>query len=985
MNLHMLEGDKVSGYTVRRVAELSIQDSTYYELEHLATGARHIHIRNDIAENTFAVAFKTVPKDSTGVAHILEHTVLCGSRKYPVRDPFFSMLKRSLSSFMNAFTASDWTMYPFSTQNRKDFFNLMAVYLDAAFFPVLDPLNFKQEGHRIEFEVADGGKDTLRLAYKGIVYNEMKGAMSSPEQVMNRSILHALFPETTYSENSGGDPRQIPRLTHRQLVEFHRKHYHPSNAFFYTYGDIPLDEILLHIEENALNGFSRIDPETEVDAHRRWIRPKRKIYRYPLSKEEVPARKCQSCIAWLTADIRDSFETLCFTMLEQILLGNSGSPIRKALIDSGLGASLSDGTGFYSDLRDTVFCCGLKEIEKEAASEVEGIVFSVLKDLVSRGIDKALIESAIHQIEFHRKEVTNHPYPYGLKMLVSFAGSWFHGGDPLRILNFSNDIEKIRQSVNEGPFFENRIQENLLNNPHRVRVTLVPDQTMEEKETRRVSRELKSTLRSMGPSDIEKIKADAQSLMRLQESDEDLSCLPTLELKEIPPSVHTVAENGFCPSPASCYRQPTSGIFYLTVAIGCGTLSPEQMPYVPFFCYAFSRTGTRLRGYEDMARRIDAYTGGIGLSAHARTRFGRDTRCLPHISFSGKCLYRNEDRMFEIVEELLFQYDLSDLTRIRHLLLQYRAGLESGIIPQGHRLAMLLAARSFSVASALEETWNGVHQFRFLKSLTEKLTDSDLEQITENLRAVGKALFRRSGFKSALIGESPAVSQAIPPIEKIHGRLDSGEADAFAEPAIPIENRLPREAWTTASAVSFVARSFQTVRMDHPDSPALLVISKLLRSLYLHREIREKGGAYGGFAVYQPESGIFSMASYRDPHIVSTLKTYDAATRFIQSGTFTDEDIREAVLQICSDIDKPDPPGTAAKKAFYRKIVGQDDDDRKRYKLKVLSMSREEVISIAERYFDPAPPSAVAVITGDRKLEEANRQMSDAPLSPNRI
>ncbi|MCG6907650.1 MAG: insulinase family protein [Desulfobacteraceae bacterium] len=402
-------GDRISGYSVKRVENLGEIRSVFIELEHERTGARHVHIQNDDRENTFSVAFKTVPVDSTGVAHILEHTVLCGSRKYPVRDPFFSMLKRSLSTFMNAFTASDWTMYPFSTQNRKDYYNLMDVYLDATFYPKLEELNFKQEGIRLEPEPAADAGQPPQLVYKGVVYNEMKGAMSSPDQVMARSLLNALYPDTTYSHNSGGDPAVIPQLTHAQLVAFHRRHYHPSNAFFYTYGNLPLVEHLAFIESKVLTHFNRIDPRTEVKSQPRWPAPRMVTYPYPFDKGEDPAKKYQACLAWLTADIQNTFEVLVLTLLEQILMGNSASPMRKALIDSGLGTALCDTAGFVSDHRDTMFAAGLKDVRQTDAEPVAAIIEGVLQGLVRDGVDRDLIEAAIHQLEFHRKEITNTP------------------------------------------------------------------------------------------------------------------------------------------------------------------------------------------------------------------------------------------------------------------------------------------------------------------------------------------------------------------------------------------------------------------------------------------------------------------------------------------------------------------------------------------------------------------------------------------------
>ena len=977
-------GDRIDQYRINRIVSLKEISSVFYELEHLATGARHVHISNADAENTFSVAFKTVPRNSTGVAHILEHTVLCGSKRYAVRDPFFSMLKRSLSTFMNAFTASDWTMYPFSTQNTKDFYNLMGVYLDATFFPRLEELSFKQEGHRLEIENDPTGD---RLVYKGVVYNEMKGAMSSPDQVMVRSILKSLFPSSTYRYNSGGDPAEIPSLSYEQLKAFHRRHYHPSNAFFYTYGNLPLKDHLAFIEAQALNQFERIDPDTVVHSQPRWDKPQSVSYSYPFNPKEDASQKYQICLAWLTTDIQDTFDVLALTLLEQILLGNSASPLRKALIDSALGSALCDGTGFDADNRDTLFVAGLKDVEQAAADKIEKIITDVFCDLVENGIDKTLIDSAIHQIEFHRKEITNTPYPYGLKLLLTFSGSWFHGGDPVKILNFDADLAKLQTKLNEGAFFENCIQTYFLDNSHRVLLTLVPDQAMEQNETQRIRAELKRIKNELSPNDLDRIKQDAEALERLQETEEDISCLPTLQREDIPPSVPIVNET--VPKEAvkaSLYHTSTSGIVYFAAAAGAGLLTAELTPLVPFFCYALSRMGTTKRDYAEMAQRIDAYTGGVGFSTHARTRFEGTGDCLPFISFNGKCLLRNQDPMFDIIRELLHHADFSNLTRLKSILLEYRAGLESMVVHSGHRLAISLAGRSLSSSRMLSEIWSGVHQLQTIKRLSDDITEQDLNAISANLAAIGETLFTQKNFQMALIGEASALDSAHSCTQSVYEGLKSGEDDGFRPPRMTLDDGLIREGWSTSSAVSFVALAFETVRMTHEDAAALAVISKILRSMYLHREIREKGGAYGGFALYSPEDGLFSFASYRDPHIVSTLNTFDKAAEFIRSGNFSDEDVKEAILQVCSEIDKPDPPGPAARKAYYRKLISLSDELRTRFKSRLISLTRGQVAEVAEKYFaESGPQKAVAVISGEDKLKAANEKLNGNPLELHRI
>ncbi|MFO7964603.1 MAG: insulinase family protein [Desulfobacterales bacterium] len=978
--------DEVLGnHAVRRDVYLENLKAHLYELEHLPTGAQHIHISRDDAENTFAVGFKTVPADSTGVAHILEHTVLCGSRKFPVRDPFFSMLKRSLNTFMNAFTASDWTLYPYATQNKKDYYNLMDVYLDAAFFPIIGELSFKQEGHRLEVEHHEEAPEGFSLLRKGVVYNEMKGAMSSPQQVMFRSLMNALYPDTTYQFNSGGDPAEIPKLTHEQLVAFHRRHYHPGNAFFYTYGNLPLVDHLRFIEEKVLHHFDKIDPDTEVPSQPRWREERTATYAYPLSKSEDPETKNQVCMGWLCNDIKDTFDVLSLSLLERILLGNAASPLRKALIESGLGSSLSDGTGYERDHRDTMFACGLKDTAVSDAPAIRDIIFDTLTSLCTDGIDKEMIDSAIHQMEFRRKEVTNTPYPYGIKLLLTFGGSWFHGADPVRVLLFDEDIQKIKARVSQGPFFENLIRRYFLDNHHRVFFTLTPDSEMEENESRRVASELDQIRKTLTDEDIQKIRSDQEALARLQNAEEDPSSLPTLAIEDIPPEIKMVSETPAPPKvPVTAYNQPTSGILYNTTVFHTHGVDRKFIPLMPVFSMIFSKAGTRKHDYMEMARLIDAHTGGIGMAAHARMGF-TNSECISFVSLRGKCLNRNIAEMFDLLGELLVEFEPSNLDRIRVLLKQYRASMESSIVQNGHRLALSLASRNFSPARWMEEIWHGITQLLSAKKITGDLGEGAIRHLCDELVELGKQLLAAGNMETAVTGEEEVLENSRLKAAALGAELPYGRSGDEAPKGFEEMNGLPFEGWHTSSAVSFVAGCFQTVRMTHADAPALFVISKMLRSLYLHREIREKGGAYGGFAVYNLEDGIFGLASYRDPHIVQTLKVYDGVEDFLKSGRYHDEDIKEAILQCCSEIDKPDAPGEAGLKAFYRRLIGMGDEQRRSFKQGLLAVTREQVAAAGEAYFNKdRNQRAVAVISSLSRLEEAAKKL-DRPLSLHRI
>lgn len=976
------QGQQLCGYEIKKITSLQTIASVMVELEHIKTEARHIHIANRDKENTFAVFFRTVPQDSSGVAHILEHTVLCGSKNFNVRDPFFSMLKRSLSTFMNALTASDWTMYPFSTQNPKDYYNLMNVYLDAAFFPRIDELSFKQEGHRVE--IVENSSSNIELEYKGVVYNEMKGAMSSPSQVMGRALLSALYPDTTYKNNSGGEPSQIPQLTLKNLKQFHGRYYHPSNSYFYTYGNLPLEETLSYIDEKVLCQFEVFHVDSKVVPQPRWNTPAKASQSYAYQNLEDAEKKYQACVAWLTCDIQNSFEVLVLTVLEQILIGNSASPLRKALIDSNLGSALSDSSGFDPDNRDTMFSCGLKDIAKDCVPKIEDIIFSTLKKLSDKGIDPGLIESAIHQIEFQRKEITNTPYPFGIKLLLNFAGTVIHDGDPASCINIDDDLDKLKKNIQKGGFLEKKLKQYFLENPHRVVFTLEPDTSLEQKTLEKTQKQLAAICRKMTKQDIEKIKKDAKNLEQLQEKQEDVSMLPTLQLDDVPPEIEKVKPDIIKNVRLStCYDKATSDILYFTCPMGAGSIPPELFSLVPFFCQAFTNSGTKKNSYDKIAELMDLYTGGISVTAFSGSCFLQKPQYNSFLAVQGKALDRNIENMFDLIKQFIEQYSFKDFERLKSLLMQYLAGMEASIVSTGHRYAISLAARHLSKSSYINELWHGIAQYQFIKQITTQLNtgknrDQTLESLSQNLIKTAQAVLGKKNFKPALIGGSKAILDSEKQIISLHDNLSDDLPPSFFTPDITFSKNLPCDGWHTNTSVSFVGQAFLTVPITHEHSPGLAVISKLLRSLYLHREIREKGGAYGGFAIYSSEEGIFSFGSYRDPHIKRTLDVYKNGCDFIIKGDYSKTDVKEAILQVCSEIDKPETPGPAAMKAFYRDIAKLDDDIRQQFKDSLLKLDKKRIQHIAQKYFSlDEDQKGTAVISNRTDLETTNQQLSD--------
>ena len=682
-------------------------------------------------------------------------------------------------------------------------------------------------------------------------------------------------------------------------------------------------------------------------------------------------------------------------VLEQVLLGNAASPLRKALIDSELGAALCDDTGFDADNRDTMFVCGLKDIEQTAVPKVEKIIFDTLESLVDKGIDQHLIDSAIHQIEFSRKEITNTPYPFGIKLLVSIAGILIHQGDPVAAINIDESLERLREKVKQGSFLEEKIRRYFLDNPHRLLFTLVPDPDLEARTADAVKKELKEKFKTLSKADIEQINKDAACLKALQETEEDLSVLPTLGLEDVPPEIEIIhpdtVKGVTC---ATAFDKTTSGILYFTCPVGAGNIPADLFSMVPFFARAFTNAGTKHSSYVKMAESMDLYTGGISMSPFSGTYFDQNGDGHSFLALQGKALDRNIDPLFDLIEEFINAYGFNEHDRLKSLILQYQAGLEASIVASGHRYAITLSARHLSKAAAISELWHGVGQYRHIKALAEKVSASDtgkeaLARLSADLCQMAAAVMRQGNFKPAVIGSAPSMIQADKRIEKIYDNLPNSSSKAFHTPHMDMESLRPYDGWTTSTAVSFVGQSFKAVRISHEDAPALSVISKLLRALFLHREIREKGGAYGGFALYNMEEGIFSFSSYRDPHIKRTLDVFADACDFIVQGRFTQTDVKEAILQVCSDIDKPETPAPSAMKAFYRQITRLSDDIRKGFKDALLGMDKQKVMETAARYFfrDEAD-KGISVISSKMLLKQANQALESegrAPLSLHKI
>ena len=995
-------GSTLHGYTVVRKEDLPDIQATFYQLEHTG-GARHIHLSRDDDNHSFTVIFPTVPQDSGGVAHILEHIVLAGSQKYPTKDPFFSMISRSLNTFMNAFTSSDWTAYPFSTRNRADYFNLLSIYLDATFFPLLTKWTFLREGHRLEY--ADPADLNSKLGLQGVVYNEMKGAMSSPSSVMYKLLGKALYPDLTYAHNSGGDPEAIPGLTWEGLRAFHRKHYHPSNAYFYTYGNMALEKSLEFIEREVLSKFSgeardvplsprrRQEMDTSIPDQPRFESPREVSGTFPSSETKSSS---QVSIGWVTTPSFDAYRTLEMSILSDVLLGNAAAPLRMALIDSGLGASLSDGTGFNPEFREAMFTAGLKDTRPEHADQIEKIVLGTLEELAQKGLDESAIESSLHQLELNRKEVSNAGFPYSLNVFFQFASTWMYGGDPLSALQFNADLERLGENRKTENYFGKLIRRELLDNPHRVKIVLTPDpllagQKLENEE--KLIRELESALDNDGKA---KVVSEALELLKMQDDEDDNNdLLPTLALSDIRTDVPDVLVNrlerdgvtlGLC-------AQPTNGLLYVDVQLETAHLSERQQDLMPLYTYALTKSGAGQLDYLEVARLLEARTGGVGASVGLTPAPDSLERAHQHLSLSGKALVRNAAALLELMRDFLASPQF-DTGRLYQLLKQQRTGKQAGVVQNGSRYAAMLAAAQLSPLSALSESQSGLSLLERLKALVgddESSTAPLIAEFEDLSRALlqGKASvlvtaergtldsLELDGLLEPLKNREPRTENRKPAVlDKTapSGRL--GENGTFrASPPVRLPmTRTPR-ARTTDVPVSYNAQVFPGVPYAHPDSPALFALAQLLTANYTLRELREKGGAYGGSASYSPQSGMFSFTSYRDPHIERTFEVFRGALEFVNSNEVGTQELEEALIRSGGALDPLTSPDTLGRSRFFSDLSGYSREKQQEFRKRLVAVTLADVRRVASSYLK-AENSAIALISNADKVKEVQEKMA---------
>lgn len=931
------------------------------EYRHRETGAAHYHLAAENPENVFLVALRTVPMDSTGVAHILEHTVLCGSERFPVRDPFFMMIRRSLNTFMNAFTSSDWTAYPFASQNRKDFNNLLDVYLDAVFFSRLHELDFAQEGHRIEFAQPDD--PAAELVFKGVVFNEMKGAMSPPVSVLWQTLTKYLFPTTTYHYNSGGDPEHIPDLSYEQLQAFYETHYHPSNAVFMTYGDIPAHEHQAVFEAKALSRFKRLDVHIEVKDEKRYHAPVRVEESYALDAGESVDEKTHIVMGWLLGPSTNLREQIEAHLVEGVLLDDSASPLRRALETSDLGSAPSPLCGLEASNREMSFMCGLEGCEPDAGDALEALVRSVLEDVAKNGVAHDRVESVLHQIELSQREVSGDGYPYGLQLILEALSAATHRGDPVALLNLDPVLDALRKDIEDPEYIKRLVRERLVDNMHCVRLTLTPDTGLAARRDRAEAERLAKIDRSLDDTRRDELVRRAAALQARQQQEDDPDILPKVSLEDVPADMPIASGEAAAvgPFPASLYHQGTNGIVYQQVVLEMPDLDDELLDIVPYYTHCLPQLGSAGRDYLETQMRQSSVTGGVSTSKSMRAAIDDAQRVRGHFVFSSKGLLRHHAAMTQLLAETLEQPRFDEHTRIRELIAQLRARREQSVTGSGHSLAMTAAGSGLSAGAALAHRLQGLAGIRFLKRLDDTLDDKDaIAALAERFRRLHERVLG-APRQFLVIGEQAHASEFM-------GELNTAWNDrtqpaaAFAPFATDPVNEAVRTCWVTNTQVNFCSKAYPTVPIEHTDAAALTVLAGFLRNGYLHRAIREQGGAYGGGAGHDTDNAVFRFFSYRDPRLTETLDDFDRAVEWLLSADHPWRLVEEAILGVIGSIDKPGSPAGEAKDAFYNALYGRTPEQRRHFRQRVLKVQLGDLQRVAATYMKPEQ-AGVAVIT----------------------
>ncbi|WP_119394584.1 insulinase family protein [Salinibius halmophilus] len=897
-----------------------------FHYRHIVTGAEHYHIAADFPENVFLVALRTVPTDSTGVAHVLEHTVLCGSQRYPVRDPFFLMSRRSLNSFMNAFTASDWTAYPFASEHQKDFDNLLDVYLDAVFFANIDERDFHQEGHHLAFDEAG------QLTHQGVVYNEMLGAMQPVATQLWEKLSQALFPTSTYHFNSGGEPDQIAQLSYQQVKDFYQAHYHPSNAVFFTFGDRSVVDIQDKIHCQALQHFQRSDKHIEVKPEIRQNAPSHVTSYYATSDEEAGTHVVHG---WLLPSLNSAEDFLLAHLLSDLLLDHSASPLRQRLENSPYGLAPSPMCGVEDSMRDALFVYGLEGVKDGDIQAAHDYLVTAMEEIIEQGFSDEQVDAALHQLELMQREISGDGMPFGLQLIMQAMGAAIHRRDVFAMLDVAPALNALREHAKQPGWLASKLRDFTLNNFHKVTLTLKPDLKLGERTDQQRQQQLAQQLAQMSEQDKADIQQAQQALAERQTEVDDVDCLPKMTPEDVTPVAHRLAptwqENG-----SDYYHVGSNGISYRYAVKSVPHLDEGQRALVPLYAGILAEVGCGAHDYIAMQTRQASTVGSLGGGIQYRANPENNQQWQQLFSFGGKALARNTSGLEALITDYQLGVRFDEHQRIGEMLTQARLRREQSITNNGHVLAMTAASAAFSPVAAQSHEWSGVNALAALRTL-EQQSKSSPQGLTEQLIALHKHM--QSGTQQLLLIDDEQGKTSL-----VSAKNEQPWRDGKT---LQLSSKI---AYFTDTKVNFCARAFAGSHMTSADAAPLTVLAQVLKNGFLHTAIREKGGAYGGGASYDNGNGVFRFYSYRDPRLTATFDDFTRAIDWVLSADISQEKVNEGILSVISSLDKPLSPAGEAKVAYFNARFGRTYEQQDAFRREILACTAEDLRRVASQY-----------------------------------
>lgn len=964
-----LEINKVySGFKFLKEKHINEINSTAQLFEHEKSGAKLFYLQNEDDNKVFSISFRTPPEDSSGLTHILEHSVLCGSRKFPSKEPFVELIKGSLNTFLNAMTFSDKTMYPVASRNDKDFNNLMDVYLDAVLYPNIykTPEILMQEGWHYELDNKDA-----ELSYKGVVYNEMKGALSSPESILMRKVQEALFPDNPYGFESGGDPDYIPNLTQEQFLAFHKKYYHPSNSYIFLYGDMDILEKLKYIDNEYLKNFEKITVNSSIEEQKPFSEEKKLILDYPITENEKEEDKTFLSLNFAVSKASDRELYLAFDILEHLLLETPAAPLKKALIAAKLG---KDVFGSYDNsVLQPTFTVVVKNSNEDKIEEFKNVIFSTLKDLASKGIDKELIESSINIKEFQLREAEFDGYPRGLIYGIKCMDSWLYDLDPMLHLEYEDTLAKIKQSLTTN-YFEKIIEKHLLNNTHRALVVINPKKGLSEKKTEALRNKLAAFKAGLTEEELNKIIENTKNLKKRQETPDSqkvLETIPLLSLEDIAPKADILPTTLREIDETKVLFHPifTSGIGYVNIYFDSTVVPQNRLPYISLLCSMLGKLATEKYSYEELSNIININTGGIRFSGDAFAENGSCKTYYPKFSIRAKALTDKLPKLMEIINEIVTNTKFEDKNRILEIIQELKSRIEMRMLQRGHTMAAKRASSYFSPIAKYEETLMGLSYYKFIAYI-ENNYDENFDEIVRVLKLMCQAIFNKNNLTLSFTGEEKDYSTFEDSFKTLYNNLNSDELPIVK---YSFDLKALNEGLMTSSDVQYVAKAFNFRELGYKYTGNLQVLKTIVGYDYLWNRVRVQGGAYGAFASFQ-WGGNTVFTSYRDPNITETLEAYDKAGNFVESFNADEREMTKYIIGTISELDSPLTPamkGTVADE-YYIRHIKQEDIQRERDE--ILNTKVSDIKSLAPIITEAMQKNYFCVLGNEEKIK-ANKEI----------